>query len=395
MTKRDFYEILGVNRNATNDEIKSNYRKMAMKYHPDRNPGDKEAEDKFKEAAEAYEVLMDPNKRARYDQFGHEGMRGTDFHGFDNVGDIFSAFSDIFNFGGGSIFDDFFGSSRSHRGRKYRSPGIQGSDLKITIHLSLEEVAEGTEKILKIKRYNKCEVCNGTGAKSASGTVECSTCNGSGEIRQVSRSMFGQFINVQVCPACNGEGRVIKDKCPNCSGEGRVKGEYTVKVTIPAGVSSGNYIPLRGQGNNGVRGGQSGDLIVVIEEEPHKFFKRDEDDILFDLTISITEAVLGAEIEIPVLGGTVMLKIEPGTQPGKILRLRDKGIRHLNHSGRGDQLVRINIFIPNKINSKDKELFKELSRSENMKTKPGKSGTHSKDSSGSKSFFNRVKNSFS
>lgn len=396
MTKRDFYEILEVDRNATSDEIKSGYRKMAMKYHPDRNPGDKDAEEKFKEAAEAYEVLMDSNKRARYDQFGHEGMRGTDFHGFDNVGDIFSAFSDIFNFGGGSIFDDLFGSpGRGSRTRRYRSAGIQGSDLKLTILLPLEEIAEGTEKTLKVKRFQKCEVCGGSGARSSSGTVECSTCHGAGEIRQVSRSMFGQFINVQVCPACNGEGRVIKDKCPNCTGEGRVKGESTMKVNIPPGVSAGNYIPLRGQGNAGVRGGQPGDLIVVIEEEPHKFFKRDEDDILFELTISISDAVLGAELEIPVLGGSVMLKIEPGTQPGKILKLRDKGIRHLNQSGRGDQLVRINVFIPNKISSKEKELFKELARSDNVKPK-AKSGWHgTKDASGSKGFFNKVKDSFS
>ncbi len=392
MTKRDFYEILEVTRSATPDEIKSSYRKMAMKYHPDRNPGDKGAEEKFKEAAEAYEVLMDPNKRARYDQFGHEGMRGTDFHGFDNVGDIFSAFSDIFNFGGGSIFDDLFGgSSRGGRSRRYRSPGIQGSDLKVTIHLPLEEVAEGVEKTLKIKRYQNCEVCGGSGARSSSGTSECSTCHGAGEVRQVSRSMFGQFINVQVCPTCNGEGRVIVDKCPNCSGEGRIKGETTMKVNIPAGVSSGNYIPLRGQGNAGVRGGQSGDLIVVIEEEAHKLFRREEDDILFDLTISITEAVLGAEMEIPVLGGSVKLKIEPGTQPGKVLRLRDKGIRHLNHSGRGDELVKINIFIPDKINSKEKEIFKELSRSDNLKPKTNTktSGSHSKG------FFSKVKGSFS
>jgi molecular chaperone DnaJ len=391
MTKRDFYEILGVQRSASTDEIKSSYRKMAMKYHPDRNQGDKDAEEKFKEAAEAYEVLMDPNKRARYDQFGHAGMRGTDFHGFDNVGDIFSAFSDIFNFGGGSIFDDFFGSSRGERSRRYRSQGIQGSDLKITIHLSLEEIAEGTEKTLKVKRYQKCEQCDGTGAKSSSGTSECNTCHGSGEVRQVSRSMFGQFINVQVCPTCNGEGRVIKDKCPNCSGEGRVKGETTLKVNIPAGVSNGNYIPLRGNGNAGVRGGQAGDLIVIIEEELHKYFKREEDDIIYELTISITEAVLGADIETPVLNGSVMLKIEPGTQPGKILRLRDKGIRHLNHSGRGDQLVKINVFIPNKINSKEKELFKELSHSESIKPKSGskQSGTHSKG------FFSKVKDSLS
>lgn len=393
MTKRDFYEILGVGKSASNDEIKSAYRKLAMKYHPDKNPGDKDAEEKFKEAAEAYEALTDPNKRARYDRFGHEGMRGTDFHGFDNVNDIFSAFSDIFGgFGGGSIFDNLFGgSSRTQYSRRQRTPGIQGSDLKITLRLTLEEIAEGIEKTLKVKRYQACTNCGGSGAKAGSHSIECSACHGSGEIRQVSRSMFGQFINVSVCPTCGGEGRVIKDKCPYCQGEGRIKGEATIKVDIPAGVSTGNYIPLRGQGNAGVRGGQTGDLIVLIEELPHKYFIRDEDNIIYDLTISITDAVLGTEIDVPILDGSAKLKIEPGTQSGKVLRMREKGIRHLNHHGRGDELIRLTIYIPNKLNSKEKELFKELSRSDNIKPKniPKSSGNQSKN------FFNKVKDSFS
>lgn len=389
MTKRDYYEILGIARTASGDEIKSSYRKMAMKYHPDRNPGDKEAEEKFKEAAEAYEALMDPNKRARYDQYGHEGLRGTGFHSYENVNDIFSAFGDIFGgFGGGSIFDDLFGGGRQ-RSRRYRSPGIQGSDLKITLALTLEEIAEGVEKHLKVKRFHKCEVCNGSGAQEGSHPVDCSTCGGTGEVRQISRSMFGQFINVQVCTTCNGEGKVIRDKCTNCHGEGRVKGEATIKVNIPAGVSNGNYIPLHNEGNAGIRGGQAGDLIVLIEEAPHKHFIRDEDDIILDLTITITDAVLGADMEIPVLNGSAKLKIEPGTQPGKILKMRDKGIRHLNHSGRGDQLVRINIFIPGKVNNKEKELFKQLAGSDNLKPKPGKNSEHAKG------FFSKVRDSFS
>ncbi|MGA2667570.1 MAG: molecular chaperone DnaJ [Ignavibacteria bacterium] len=393
MTKRDFYEVLGVGKSASEDEIKSSYRKMAMKYHPDRNPGNKDAEEKFKEAAEAYEVLMDPNKRARYDQFGHEGMRGTDFHGFDNVNDIFSAFSDIFSgFGGGSIFDDIFGgTTRSQRTRRYRTQGIQGSDLKVSLKLTLEEIAEGVEKTLKIKKFETCTHCSGTGAKSGSGTVTCHTCNGTGEIRQMSRSMFGQFINVTVCPTCSGEGRIIKDKCPHCEGEGRVKGEATVKVNIPAGVSSGNYIPLHAQGNAGIRGGQAGDLIVVIEELTHKYFTREDDDVVLELTISITEAVLGTEVEIPTLNGTAKLKIEPGTQPGKVLRMKEKGIRHLNHHGRGDQLNFIRLYIPGKLTAKEKELFKELSGSENLKPKSKlkDSGTQQKN------FFSKVKDSFS
>ncbi len=389
MTKRDYYEILGVSKSSSDTEIKASYRKLAMKYHPDRNPGDKEAEENFKEAAEAYEVLMDPNKRARYDQFGHAGMRGTGFdQGFSNVNDIFTHFSDIF--GGGSIFDEIFGQggSRRHSGR-HKQPGIQGNDLKITLRLTLEEIAEGVEKTLKVKRYEKCSYCSGLGAKSTSGTAECTTCHGSGEVRTVSRSMFGQFVNIQVCPTCNGEGRVIKEKCHNCTGEGRERKETTIKVKIPAGVSTGNYIPLRGEGDAGIRGGGSGDLIVLIEEQEHKHFVREEDDIHYDLTISITDAVLGIEVEVPALGGNVMLKIESGTQPGKILRLRDKGIKHLNHSGRGDQLVHINVYIPNKLNSEEKEIFKKLSKSERIKAK-SKSGENR-----SKGFFNKVKESFS
>ncbi|MGH2574745.1 MAG: molecular chaperone DnaJ [Ignavibacteria bacterium] len=390
MTKRDFYEILGVGSSASQEEIKKAYRKLAMQYHPDRNPGDHSAEEKFKEAAEAYEALSDPNKRTRYDRFGHEGMRGTDFHGFDNINDIFSAFGDIFGgFGGGSIFDDFFGGGGRQRSRRYRAQGVPGSDLKITLKLSLEEIAGGAEKTLKVKKFQRCSHCNGSGAREGSKPVDCTTCSGTGEVRQVSRSMFGQFINVSVCPTCGGEGKVVKDKCHNCQGEGRVKSDSTIKVNIPAGVSNGNYIPLHGQGNAGVRGGQPGDLIVIIEELQHKHFVRDDDDVIYDLTISIADAVLGTEVEVPLLEGSAKLKIEPGTHSGKILRMRDKGIRHLNHPGKGDQLVRVKIYIPGKLSSKEKELFKELSRSENLKPKDK---NNIKSSHG---FFSKVKDSFS
>ncbi|MCC6865501.1 MAG: molecular chaperone DnaJ [Ignavibacteria bacterium] len=387
--KRDYYEILEISKQASDTEIKAAYRKMAMKYHPDRNQGNKEAEDKFKEAAEAYEILSDPNKKARYDQFGHAGMRGTGFdQGFGNVNDIFSHFSDIF--GGGSIFDEIFGSGGSRRhSTRHNQQGIQGNDLKVNLRLTLEEISDGTEKTIKVKRYEKCKTCSGSGAKNSSSAAVCSTCNGSGEIRNVSRSMFGQFVNIQVCHTCNGEGRVIKDKCPVCSGEGREKKESVIKVNIPAGVSSGNYIPLRGEGDAGIRGGHNGDLIVLIEEITHKYFLRDQDDIHYEHTISIPQAVLGTEEEIPVLGGTVMLKIDAGTQPGKILRLRDKGIKHLNHNGRGDQLVHINIHIPTKLSGKEKEIFKELLHSEHFKAKNKDGNT------GSKSFFGKVKDSFS
>lgn len=389
MAKRDYYEVLEITRTATDNEIKTSYRRLAMKFHPDRNPGNSEAEEKFKEAAEAYDVLMDPNKRARYDQFGHAGMRGSGFEsGFNNPNDIFTHFSDIF--GGGSIFDEIFGQggSRRHSGR-HKQPGIQGNDLKIQLRLTLEEIAEGVEKTLKVKRHERCTHCSGSGAKAGSGTSDCATCHGSGEVRTVSRSMFGQFVNIQVCPTCRGEGKIIKEKCTYCAGEGRQRNEATLKVNVPAGVSSGQYIPLRDQGDSGIRGGASGDLIVLIEEIEHKHFVREEDNVHYELTISVADAALGTEAEIPVLGGTVMLKVDAGTQPGKILKLRDKGIKHLNRSGRGDQLVHINVYIPTKLTAKEKEAFKELGKSEHLKPK-GKSADGK-----SKSFFSKVKETFS
>jgi molecular chaperone DnaJ len=369
MTKRDYYEILGVSRTATVEEVKASYRKLAMKYHPDRNPGNKEAEEKFKECAEAYEVLKDPQKRQRYDQFGHQGVNSTGFQGFDNINDIFSQFSDIFGgFGGGSIFDDLFGQRRGAQ----RSSGVDGNDLKITVSLTLEEIAEGVEKTLKVKHYKECQTCEGSGAKPGSGYDKCSNCNGSGEIRQVSRSVFGQFINVSMCPRCNGEGRIIKDKCEECHGEGRLKTESTIKVNIPAGVSQGNYIPMRGYGDSGTRGGRTGSLLVFIEEAEHEHFVRDGDDVLLDLDISITDAVLGADVIVPTLAGKAKITIEQGTQPGDILRMKDKGIKHLNSHGRGDQLVRVNVHIPSKVSSKEKTMLKELAKSENFKPKDKK-----------------------
>jgi molecular chaperone DnaJ len=390
LTKRDYYEILGISKSATLEEIKKSYRKLAMQYHPDRNPGNKEAEEKFKEASEAYEVLSHPDKRARYDRFGHQGVRDTGFYGFDNVEDIFSAFGDIFSgIGGGSIFDEIFGGPRRRQGEQ-RTRGIEGSDLKITLKLTLEEIADGAEKTLKVKKFVRCSNCSGSGAKEGSSLVDCSTCGGTGEIRHVSRSIFGQFINVTTCATCGGEGKVIRDKCARCSGEGRIKADSTIKVNIPAGVSRGNYIPLNGQGNAGIRGGRAGDLIVVIDEALHKYFEREGDDIIYNLTISIPEAVLGTETQIPVLNGSVNLKIEPGTHSGKILRLRDKGIKHLNRSGRGDLLVVVRIYVPSKLNSKEKEIFEELQGSENLKPKKEK-----KNDDRNRSFFNKVKDTFS
>ncbi|MCX6162396.1 MAG: molecular chaperone DnaJ, partial [Ignavibacteriae bacterium] len=360
MTKKDYYEILSVTKTSSSDEIKTSFRKSAMKYHPDRNPGNKEAEEKFKECAEAYEVLSDPQKRQRYDQFGHQGVNSTGFHGFDNINDIFSHFGDIFGGfggGGGSIFDDFFGGGGSRR--RGRSQGIPGTDIKLKLKLTFEEIADGTEKTLKVKKQKTCETCRGSGAKPGSGHSDCTACNGTGEVRQMSRSIFGQFVNVSECAQCNGEGKIVKEKCIECAGEGRVRAESTIKVNVPPGVMEGNYIPLRGQGHAGVRGGHAGDLLVFIEEEKHKYFIRQEDDIVFVLDINIADAVLGIEALVPTLQGRAKLKIEPGTQSGSILRMKDKGIRHLNSYGRGDQLVQVNVFIPKKISSKEKSILKE------------------------------------
>ncbi len=368
-TKRDYYEILGVSRNATEEEIKKAYRKLAMQYHPDRNPGNKEAEEKFKEATEAYEVLSDPEKRRRYDQFGHEGMRATDFREWTDINDIFSAFRDIFGGSGfgGSIFDDFFGASTSSRTR--RGTAVQrGSDLRVKIKLTLEEIAKGVSKKIKIKRYKKCSSCGGTGAEG-SGYRTCPVCNGTGEIRQVSRSVFGQFVNITTCNNCGGEGRVISNPCKICNGEGRVQEEATINVDIPAGVSNGNYLTLRSEGNAGRRGGPPGDLIVVFEEIPHEVFQRQGDDIIYELNLSIPEAVLGGDIEIPTLTGRVKIKLEPGLSPGKILRLRGKGLPNVNTNKSGDQLIVVNVYVPNKISSQEKELMQQLMNSPNFKPK--------------------------
>jgi molecular chaperone DnaJ len=389
MAKKDFYEILGVARSASADEIKKAYRKMALQFHPDRNPGNKAAEDRFKEAAEAYEVLSDPAKKQRYDQYGHEGIRGTDFHPFTDVNDIFSTFSDIFGgAAGGSIFDDVFGQ-QGGRGRRRGSTTSAGSDLKIRLKLTLEEIATGVEKKLKIKKWKPCDTCSGTGAKNPGSTSTCPACNGAGEIRQVSRSVFGQFVNITACQNCGGEGRVIKEPCVTCRGDGRVQGDSTIKVTIPSGVSEGNYIPLRGEGNVGKRGGPAGDVIVVIEEEPHPVFTRNGDDVVLDLLVSFPDAALGAEIEVPTLTGRARLKIDPGTQSGRVLRMRDKGIPHLNSFGRGDQLVRVNVWVPSGLSAKEKTALRELGASDNLHAKEGDTSANAE-----KSFIGRTKKAF-
>lgn len=377
MTNRDYYEVLGVGKQATADEIKSAYRKLAMQYHPDRNPDNHEAENKFKEAAEAYEVLSDVDKRARYDRFGHQGVKGggQDYHDFNNVNDIFSMFSDIFGFG--------FGSQQQQQRR--RGTGEPGADLKVRMQLTLEEVASGVEKTIKIKHWTTCEPCSGSGAAPGSGTATCSTCNGQGEIRQVSRSMFGQFINVAVCTTCGGSGEIIKEKCTSCEGEGRVQSETTVKVTIPAGVRTGNYLTVSGKGHAGRRGGSTGDAYVEIEVKDHALFARDEDNVYFDLTVDFATAALGGELEVPTLYGTAILNIEPGTQPGTLLRMKDKGIPHLQSRGKGDQFVRFSVYVPTSLNSKEKQALKTLAAGEHFHPKKGHKN----------SFFEKMKEAFS
>ncbi|MCK6601168.1 MAG: molecular chaperone DnaJ [Bacteroidetes bacterium] len=387
MSKRDYYEVLGVSKSASAEELKKAYRKLAMQFHPDRNPGDKQAEEKFKEAAEAYEVLSDADKRAKYDRFGHQafqpGQGGFGQQGFRDINDIFSAFGDIF--GGNSPFDDFFGGNSRQRGRS-RSVGEAGSDLKLRLSLTLEEIATGAEKKLKLKKFVSCEVCSGSGAEKGSDLVTCSTCNGSGEIRQVQRSVFGQFVNIQACPSCSGMGKTIKSPCKNCRGDGRIQGETTVKVNIPAGVMNGNYLTLRNQGNAGKRSGPEGDLIILIEEEPHSFFQRDGNDILCEAEISFPEAVLGTDIEVSTLSGKARLKIDPGTPSGKLLRLRHKGIPEYGSSRVGDQLIRVNVFIPKSLSQTEKDLIKKMNEHDGFLPEGAKGPDQG--------FFSRMKKAF-
>lgn len=359
-TKRDLYEVLGVSRNASDDEIKKAYRQQAIKYHPDRNPGDKEAEEKFKEVAEAYAILSDQEKRSRYDRFGHTGTSGAgDFSGFGNIEDIFSAFGDIF---GGGGFGDIFGGGGRRRGPRVN----KGSDLKINLKLSMEEVATGVTKKLKVKKHVPCQVCKGSGSSDGK-TMECLACHGAGEVRQVSQSLFGQVVNVATCSRCNGEGRIAANPCNNCHGDGREIGQKTIEVNIPAGVATGNYIPLRGEGNIGRKNGPAGDLVVYIEEIPHPVFEREGNDVFMVLPISYPQAALGTSMEVPTLTGKARINIPAGTQAGKILRMRNKGIPNVRGAGIGDQLVQVQVYVPTKLSGEEKEKIRELESFENIK----------------------------
>lgn len=366
MSKRDYYEVLEIQTSATNEEIKKAYRKKAIQFHPDKNPDNKEAEEKFKEAAEAYEILSDSDKRARYDRYGHAGVgNGGGFSGGGfSMDDIFSRFGDIFGdaFGGGGGFGSFFGGGGSSRGRYVN----KGTNLRITVKLSLEEIAEGTTKKLKLKKYTPCSSCKGTGEKNGNSSGTCPTCNGSGTQTRVINTMLGQMQTTAECSTCGGEGKIINQKCDTCYGEGIIKGEELIEIKIPAGVSEGVQLSVSGKGNAARRGGINGDLLVVIEEIEHHDFQRDDNDLIYDLHISIPDAILGNQVEIPTLQGKAKIKIDPGTQSGKVLRLRGKGLPSLHSYSKGDLLVRINIFIPNSISKEDKKFIENMRQAESF-----------------------------
>jgi len=382
MGKRDFYEILDVSKNASKEDIKKAYRKQALKYHPDKNPGDASAEEKFKEAAEAYEVLSHDDKRARYDRFGHAGLGGAAGGGFGGQGmtieDIFSSFGDIFGdaFGG---FGGFGGSRRSSRAVR------KGSNLRVKVKLDLQEIAEGAEKKIKVNKYVSCSACDGSGAEGGSSYSTCSTCNGNGQVTRVSNTFLGQMQTVTTCPTCGGEGKIITNKCKQCYGEGIVKEEEVIPISIPAGVAEGMQMTVSGKGNAARRGGINGDLLVMIQEEHHPELIRDGNDLLYNLHISIPQASLGAAVEIPTVENKVKIKIEPGTQPGKILRLRNKGIPDVNGYNRGDLLVSINVWIPKNLTKEEQKLIEKFGDSPNFIPRPDKSEMN---------FFERMKGYF-
>jgi len=381
MEKRDYYEVLCVSKGATKEEIKKAYRQQALKYHPDKNPGDKKAEEKFKEAASAYEVLSNDEKRARYDRFGHEGVSGAG-GGFSGGGmtmeDIFSSFGDIFGdaFGG---FAGFGGARRS--GRRVN----KGSNLRVKVKLNLSEIASGTEKKIKVNKYVTCNTCGGSGAADQNSMSTCSTCHGSGHVTRITNTLLGQMQTTSVCPSCNGEGKTITQKCSACYGEGIVQKEEIIKINIPAGVSRGMQMNVEGRGNAARRGGVNGDLLVVIDEEEHPLLIREGNDLIYNLFISIPDSILGTNVEVPTVDNNVKIKIEPGTQPGKILRLRGKGLPEVNGYGRGDLLVNVNVWIPRNLSREEIKTIEKFKESESFAPKPDKDD---------KGFFERMRGYF-
>ena len=387
MAKRDYYEVLGVSKNATPEELKKAYRKLALQYHPDRNPGDKEAEEKFKEAAEAYDVLSNPDKKARYDQFGFAGMDGG-AGGFQGGGmsmdDIFSQFGRIFGdfFGGGGHFSGFSGfgggQQRGHRA------AARGTNLRIKVKLTLEEIDKGCEKKIKVAKYVPCKTCGGTGARN-NNYETCPHCHGAGVVTEVRRTILGQMQTQSVCPHCGGEGRIIKDKCHDCNGEGIVRSEEIITINIPAGVADGMQLSMSGKGNAAPHGGVPGDLIILIEEVPHDLFERQDSNIYYNAFITFPQAAMGTTLEIPTLSGRAKVKIDAGTPSGKVLRLRGKGLPDVNGYGRGDMLVSINVWVPKALSREERETLMKLDESPNFKPSPSKQ---------ERGFFDKMKDLF-
>lgn len=387
-SKRDFYEILGVSKSSTQDEIKKAYRKVAMQFHPDRNPGDHTAEDKFKEAAEAYEVLSDSDKRAQYDRFGHNAFGqgrggGGGFSGGMNMDDIFSQFGDVF---GDDMFGSFFSGGRGGARSGGKSRGVRGSNLRVKIKVNYEEIAKGTSKTIKVKKYVACGTCAGSGAKDKNSSQTCRTCGGNGQVRRVQNTFLGQMQTVTTCPDCNGEGTTITNKCTVCKGEGRVYGEENVTLEIPAGVQEGMQLSMSGKGNMGERGGGPGDLIILIQEEAHPHLQREGLNVAHDLYISFPDAVFGTQTEVPTIDGRAKIKIPPGTQSGKIFRLKGKGFPSINSHEKGDQLIQVNVWTPQSVSSEERSTLETMQQSENFSPKPDKND---------KGFWDKIRETFS
>jgi len=380
--KRDYYEVLGVTKNATADEIKRAYRKLAIQYHPDKNPGNKAAEEKFKEAAEAYDVLSTPDKKAKYDRFGHaglDGQAGPDFsQGFGDLNDILN---NLFGGGGFGGFNFGFGGQQQSQGPKV----YRGRDIRTRVTLTLEEVAKGVKKQVSIERMVPCPDCNGRGAKSSADIKTCPACHGTGQIKRVANSIFGQTIQYSTCQQCGGEGKIITNPCRNCSGTGLVRKKETMDVTIPAGVEEGMQLTMRGGGHYGKNDGPAGDLLILIQIQDHKDFKRDGNNLIYTKILSVTEAILGAEVEIPCLDGKYRVKVEPGTQSGQTVRLKGKGLPTVNSYGNGDLYIKYVVYIPKKVTKEERALLENLRDSESFNPSLSKED---------KSFFEKLKDMF-
>ena len=385
MAKRDYYEVLGVQKGASADEIKKAYRKLAVKYHPDKNPGNKEAEEKFKEAAEAYSVLSDETKKARYDQFGHAGVDGAgpDFSGgFGNLNDILN---DLFG-GGFGGFSGFGGFGGGFGGGQRQQRVHRGRDIRVRVKLTLEEIAHGVEKEISIEKSVPCPDCGGRGAKNSSDVKTCPACNGTGQVQRVVNSFLGQTVTYSTCQQCGGEGKIISNPCRTCNGTGLVRQRETIKVKIPAGVEAGMQLTIQGEGHAAKNNGINGDLLVVIEEQEHKDLKREGNNLFYTKVVSITDAILGADVEVPCIDGTVKVKVEPGTQSGTVVRLRGKGLPTVNgYGGVGDLYVKIAVWIPKKLNRDEKEIVESLRTKESFQPNPSKED---------KSFFDKLKDLF-